>query len=458
MIDKVRQTILKNKLLDKGDHIVAGVSGGPDSVCLLSILNDLKDEFKIKISVVHMNHMLRGEASDGDQSYVEQLCESMGIDCFVYRRDIGKMSRELKISSEEAGRKARYEAFYEVRGILGAQKIAVAQNLNDQAETVLFRLIRGTGPDGLSGMDYIRDGVIIRPLLDITRSEIENYCREKNLNPRIDHTNLEPVYTRNKIRLELIPYIQENFNGNILESLGRMAGIMREDRDCFYSAANDIMDRYAVREADSIGIPKEIFEKQHIAVKKRIMLKAFSEIGLDKDICFVHLDKALEIIGKNSTSSSIDFPSGFLMRIGYDDIFFSKKIIERKEDFCYEIVLNKEIDICQLNRRIFGYIIPREKIGNIPDSLYTKYFDYNKINGRINVRNRRKGDVFSPLGMKGTKKLKDFFIDEKIPRELRDNIPLVCCGSEVLWIIGYRISEKYKIDAGTKEILVIEYN
>lgn len=458
MIDKVRQTILKNNLIDKGDHIIVGVSGGPDSVCLLNVLYELKAEFDIKMSVVHINHMLRGEASDGDQRFVEDLCQSMKIDCFVYSRDINLLSKQLKLSSEEAGRKVRYEAFYEVRDKQGAQKIAIAQNLNDQAETILMRLMRGTGPDGLAGIDYIREGHIIRPLLDVSRSEIEAYCKEKNLTPRIDHTNLEPIYTRNKIRLELIPYIKENFNENIIENLGRMARIIKEDKEYIYSAVEDIMKCHAVREGEHISIPKGVFTIQERSIKKRIIIKAFSEIGLSKDITSTHLDKALNIIEENNTSSSIDFPSGFWMKIGYDDIFFSKKPIDRKEDFCYEMIPDKEINICQLNSKIFGYIISRDKIQDISDLLYTKYFDFHKINGKIRIRNRKKGDTFAPLGMKGTKKLKDFFIDEKIPRELRDSIPLLCCGSDVLWIIGHRISERYKIDSNTKEIFVVEYH
>ncbi|MEL7658659.1 MAG: tRNA lysidine(34) synthetase TilS, partial [Bacillota bacterium] len=222
--EKVKTTIVNNSLIEKGEHIVIGLSGGPDSVCLFHILYRLKDDFDISLHAVHINHGLRPGAADEDQKYTEALCADYQVPCHSFSFDVNGIAKEAGISSEDAGRQVRYRSFFEValeieRKTGRSVKIAVAQNRNDQAETILMRILRGTGTDGLCGIEYLRKekgkGTIIRPLLDISREEIEEYCRENHLNPQIDLTNLKPIYTRNKIRLELLPYLRDNFNTNI---------------------------------------------------------------------------------------------------------------------------------------------------------------------------------------------------------------------------------------------------
>lgn len=230
MITRILDTIKKNGIIKKGDRVVVGVSGGPDSVCLLHVLWRLRKDFDLYIVAVHINHMLRGSESCRDENYVKSLCSELEIELQSICVDIKKVSKEKNMSLEEAGREERYRHFEIVADSVGASRIAVAHNKNDQAETVLMNIIRGSGLDGLKGMDYIR-GRIIRPLLDIERNEIEAYCRENSLNPITDSSNLEDIYSRNKIRLNVIPYIDTLFGCNFVKSVDRLNRLVKDDID-----------------------------------------------------------------------------------------------------------------------------------------------------------------------------------------------------------------------------------
>lgn len=456
MIDKVKKTIEKHNLIKNGEHIIIGVSGGPDSVCLLHILNTIKTQYNLKLTSVHINHMLRGKASDEDESYVKQLCEVLQIPCYTFKVNIKEISKELGISIEEAGRKARYDTFNKVLEEIKADKIAVAQNMNDQAETLLMRLTRGSGLDGLSGIAYIREGTIIRPLLDVARDKIETYCELNELNPKTDETNLEAIYTRNKIRLELIPYIEKNFNKNINYHLWKTTNILREDKDFIYSYANDLFESCAYIEKNTIKIDKRIFQTEHPAIKKRLILKAAHHLNIQKNIGTTHLDDTLNLIQQNITSTGIDLPYSLRIEIGYEHILFTVGKSKNTLELDYDIQIGKAIYVSELNLHIQTKQMKRNQDFIMQAEEHIKYFDLDKIQRGIKLRTRKAGDQFSPLGMKGTKKIKDFFIDEKIAKNIRDTIPLICSGKDVMWIIGYRISEKYKIDNNTKNILSIK--
>lgn len=211
-----------------------GVSGGPDSICLLNVLKNLQNELKINIVVAHINHMIRKEA-DSETEFVQDFCEQRDIKCFVKKADVLQIAKEKKLGTEEVGRKIRYDFFEEVKNLVGGNKIATAHNANDNAETVLMNFLRGSGSTGLKGIEPIRDNKLIRPIIECTRQEIEQYCNEKGLNPKYDKTNQENIYTRNKIRNMLIPYIQENFNPNIIETINRMSNLIATDEMYFKS-------------------------------------------------------------------------------------------------------------------------------------------------------------------------------------------------------------------------------
>ncbi|MCQ2545373.1 MAG: tRNA lysidine(34) synthetase TilS [Clostridia bacterium] len=349
--DQIRKTIAKHNLIEKGDHIILGLSGGPDSVCLFDVLMELAEEMNLTIHPVHINHKFRPGAAERDQKYVEDLCKSYGVPSQSYVIDCNALAEELGMTSEEAGRKARYDAFFEwadtiySKTVLSpepgcAPKIAVAQNADDQAETVLFRILRGTGTDGLAGIAYEREErrgdrsfKVIRPLLDTWRVDIEAHCREKNLNPVIDHTNNEEIYSRNKIRLDLLPHIEEKYNSNIKEGLVRLAGIAAVDREYIWKETEEAYSSLRVMK-DSAGMPfgseKIVLEREglaqcHEAIRHRLIFKAFGEIGLEKDITAERLEAADNIIEKIQSKKTVEFPHGYKMTVGKGRVTFERR-------------------------------------------------------------------------------------------------------------------------------------
>lgn len=354
--DKVRKTIEEQELLTKNQHIVIGLSGGPDSVCLFHVLLALKDEMNLTIHPVHVNHKFRPGAAEHDQQYVEKLCQDNHLACRSFVVDCNALAKELHMTGEEAGRKARYDAFYEVAEQAAAQiaaqcgtseeaavrrsrslvKIAVAQNANDQAETVLFRLLRGTGVDGLAGIAYRREErgfQVIRPLLDIYRTEIEEYCRYNRLKPVTDHTNREAIYTRNKIRLELIPYLETGYNENIEECLVRLAKIAAEDKTYLWQQADDAYRRIVTGQLTepedgspvAVTMERTALAALHTSIRHRVMLRAFRQIGLDRDVSQERINAADLIIEKKQAPKTVQFPHGYRLTVAKGQVTFAKE-------------------------------------------------------------------------------------------------------------------------------------
>lgn len=459
MIDKVLDTIKEYNMFDKNDKVIVAVSGGPDSISLLHVLYRLKDEFSLTLYAAHVNHCLRGEEADKDEEYVKEFCKNLNIECFAKKIDINKLAKERGLSSESAGREARYEFFNELCKRLSAQKIALAHNANDQAETVLMRIIRGTGMEGLSGIKPVRENIFVRPLINIKRENIENYCIENKLNPRIDKTNLENIYTRNKIRLELIPYIKENFNEDIVGVLNRLAGTIALDNDYLESICNEKYNNYCEHKGEKVIIYKEAFLEKE-AILTRLIRKAFSRIkGNLYNIEKVHIYDIISL-QKGTTGKRINLPGNIIAMNNYYNIelFQSKSYEKENNNESFKLYIGKENYFDKYNLTVFIRLVDENEKVDFKEKAYTKYFDFDKIKGDIIIRTRKDGDKFTPFGMKGSKKLKDFFMDEKIPKDERDKIPLICFGNDIAWVAGYRISDNYKVDKYTKSILEIKVN
>jgi tRNA(Ile)-lysidine synthase len=336
-----------------------------------------------------------------------------------------------------------------------------------------MRILRGTGTDGLGGIEYLRaekeKGVVIRPLLDVSREEIEAYCRENDLNPRIDLTNLEPVYTRNKIRLGLLPYLSENFNSNIVAALNRLSRIAKEDKDYFDQKVEAAIEEHAVfKSAEYAAIPVTVLTGEHPAVRHRIVMRLFERIGLEKDITAAHLEQADRLLAEGRTSSATDFTAGYALSISYNTAEFYKKRDKINIDFEYAINMDGITEISELNVRIGVKILKRKdwedfrgnekKTGEGGSTCRLSLDKIEKSGCDPVLRTRRQGDYIVPLGMQGRKKLQDFFVDEKYAREERDHIPILCLGSEIIWVPGGRISENYKVDDSTERIILLEYS
>jgi len=462
MIDKVLCTIKKHNLIEKGEGVVVGVSGGPDSVCLLHILCSLKDQLALKLYAVHINHMLRGKEAEQDEIYVRELCGKLGVPLFTAAFDVKEISKKEGISAEEAGREIRYSQFRHFASKAGATKIAVAHNKNDQAETILMHIMRGTGLDGLKGMEYMRDG-IIRPLLDIERKDIEDYCKVHQLNPRQDSSNLESIYTRNKVRIDLIPCINRLFHVDMVESIHKMCLLIKDDVDFIESSAAMHYERCAESDGEG-GVRLDLSKLAafHPAIRKRVVRHAIKEVKGDlKGIESVHIENIISLIKDGRTGSETHLPNGLRAGISYGFLKIHIRCDDKPFAFSEAIKIPGTTWIQPINSSIESFIENKganiEDYSNIRYNSLVQFFDYEKLKKGINIRNRREGDIFKPYRSNGTKKLKEYFIDNKIPREERDKIPLVALGNEIVWVIGYKISDKFKVTENTKTVLKLIY-
>ena len=300
MKNKVINTIEKYNLINVGDKIVLGVSGGPDSISMLHILNEIKEQYNFEIYVAHVNHMIREEAIE-DERYVEQFCQKNNIQFFLKRIDIQQIAHTQKIGTEEAGRNIRYEFFEEVLQKVGANKIAIAHNKNDKIETIIMNLLRGSGLSGLKGIEPIRDNKFIRPLIECERYEIEQYCEQQKLNPRIDKTNFENDYTRNKIRNIVIPYIKEEFNPNIIETIDRVSQVATDESEYIGLQARKVYQKLIIEKTENqIIIKLKEFNEQEKVIKSRIILLAIKELmGSAQRIEKIHIEDIIKLCSNN---------------------------------------------------------------------------------------------------------------------------------------------------------------
>lgn len=483
LVQKVKNTIEEHGLLKKGSHVIVGFSGGPDSLCLLTVLQSIKEEFSLHIFAVHVNHQLRGEDANQDQCYAQSICAAMQIPCRVVSCDVAEMAKRDGVSTEDAGRKVRYQAFFEEkekienqlkeRNQFGEVVIAVAQNQNDQAETVLMRFMRGTGIDGLGGIEYKRKDGVVRPLLDISRKEIEQYCMKKKCTPCIDQTNLQAVYTRNRIRLELLPYMEEHFNENVIGALTRLSKIVREDASFLNDASEKALElcRFTKQSCENQCMKEQStilslrrLQQQPAAIRKRILRHLLKEKGLFQNVSAVHLEHADQLIRLGRQPSIAEFPERYCMRIAYE------KIEILCEDHLKEQDKNEKKDTGQKNEgqdhelkgQLKEKLVKREDVPDLKKlERNIRAFDFESIKAMgipFVLRTRKAGDFIRPFGMKGTKKLQDYFVDRKIPKEIRDFIPLVACGSEILWIVGEATNETFKVTKNSEVILLLEYH
>ena len=468
LLQTMKSLIDAYDLLECGDGVIVGCSGGPDSMCLLHLLMELKEPMDLTLRVVHLEHGFRGEASEEDAHYVETYCRDHGIDCVIRREQVRERARQKGISEEAAGREARYELFFAERDRMERElqdrdgsaagsrvKIAVAHNRNDQVETVLMRILRGTGVDGLCGMEYKREDGVIRPLLAVDRSEIETYCEDYDLQPRRDHTNDETDYTRNRIRLELLPYLKEHFNENVEEALLRLAENASQARDVLRADAEEAMKHLKTDECGRI-IDRRGLAELDTGLRHQVIRQRLKEQGMANNVSAVHLKQIDDLLRSHSASGSVDLPGGYCFAVAYDRILWQPPSAES--------AAAGTIKIHQRDRWKGDTIAVLRRL---PEKI--RCFDADKILAALGrpegviteadlaVRFRKPGDVIRPLGSPGRKKLQDWFVDRKIPRQVRDQIALVCIGSEILWVTGHQISENFKVDEQTKHLIFVEF-
>lgn len=439
----VEKSIEKNRLIKKGEKIGVAVSGGIDSMCLLHFLNSKKDEYGISILAINIDHSIRQNSSE-DSAFVVDYCKQHNIQVHTFKVKALDYSNENKLTLEEGARICRYGIFNSLlkKGIV--DKIAIAHHKQDQIETILLNLLRGSGLKGISGMEYEQNGYI-RPLLNTDKSEILSYQSELNIPFVEDETNLDTEYSRNFLRHSIIPQLKTHWNSfenNILA----FSKICKQDNDYIDSTIcydNLILDDNLVK------IPLSMFVLAD-AVVFRLLRKGFAHLNALKDIEQKHLQILKNMANQSENGTRINLPNKITAVLEYDYLTLLKKKSPKKVG-TKEFVFGKQ--------NIFGYETHVKKAKNVEKTNLenTHIFDFDKLSKSAIWRTRQTGDMFTKFGG-GTKKLKDYLIDKKIPSRLRNEIPLLCDGNEVLLVLGVEISEKIKVDENTKTACIIKTN
>ena len=454
---KVYEYINEFDMLEANDKIVVGLSGGADSVCLLLVMDKLLNESGMpqRLVAVHINHHIRGKEADEDETFARNLADKLGIVFEVYHKDIKAMARELGVTVEEAGRKFRYECFNDAAKKHSCNKIAVAHNKNDLAETVIFNMVRGSGIKGLSGIAPKRDN-IIRPLLDFERSEIEEYLASLSQDFRIDSTNETLDYDRNKIRHIILPTLAE-INSKAVEHICQIAN---ESADTYTYVHNKALEECGNYFADedvgktvSINV-NEVFHLNQI-LQEHIAHEAICKVaGQKKDITRKHVTSVTKLLYQE-TGKQVELPYGIKARRSYDSIIISNEI-EKTNDFRINITADKMYDVPEFGTLEISYLENNANL-EISKKIYTKMIDYGKIKGNLCIRTPEEGDYIIIDSKGNSKKLTRVFIDNKIDRSKRVSWPVIACGKEIIWAIGLRYSEAYKVDLSTKRILLMNF-
>ena len=441
---KVNEYIKLNNLLEKKDNIILGVSGGADSVCLLYIMNELKSEYDLDITAVHINHMIR-ETAGRDEDFTRNLCEKLGIKFISHKTDCPAISERDGISLEEAGRNERYRLFNETgEKEYGKDKykIAVAHHMDDLAETLIFNMARGTGINGLASVKCV-SGNIIRPLLCVTRAEIEEFLLGAGAEYVNDETNFSDDYARNKIRHKIIPTMNE-ITEKAVNHMASCAGQLGEIEDYLRNQTDLLWSKYVRVSEEGILISDTVLS-EHPALVKRVIHRALTEVaGRARDISAIQIEAVLNLF-ELQTGRKRDLIYNMEALRVYEGVKIATKQEVSEED--------KENILGSLHFEIKD----RDFSQNIPTDLYTKWFDYDKIKYSLNVRFRREGDYLTVNDQNSKKLLSDYMTNEKIPSEKRDEIPLLADGEHILWVVGYRISNYYKVTDETKKIVVATY-
>ena len=459
MLKKVRDYMREHEMTAPGDAVIVALSGGADSVCLLTILKQLATpEFLLR--AVHVHHGIRGAEADRDEAFAQKLCESLSVPLCVAYCHVPAYAAEHGLSEEEAGRILRYQVLEKEAGKWEQElpagsrvKIALAHHRDDNAETILHHLLRGSGLTGLAGIRPVQ-GRRIRPLLCVGREEIRAYLEAGHISWCEDSTNQSPDYTRNRIRSQVLPLLKTAVNEQAEEHILQAGQIIGQADAYLRQQAEEIwQEAVCGREEDLAAIPLTAFARQPEILKTYLIRHMLDQLHPGwKDIGSRHFTAIAELAGK-PVGSRLDLPGGLMARTGYETLEIVRKT-EREVSVKTESGADGEIHGRQTVPELHMTVFSRQKDQEIPKNQYTKWFDYDKIKGTLSVRTRRAGDyLILPSG--GRKTVTRYMIDEKIPKETRDQILLLAEGSHVLWVVGYRISEYYKMEEHTENILQV---
>ncbi|MCP4625093.1 MAG: tRNA lysidine(34) synthetase TilS [bacterium] len=466
----VRQTIADHRMLAAGDAVLIAISGGMDSVAMVQVLHTLAADFSIQLAIAHLNHSLRREDSDRDADFVAEFARRLELPLYIEKRNVRQFQRTAHLSLEEAARAVRYEFLKETAARNGFNKIATGHHGNDNAELVLMNLLRGSGPLGLSGIAPVRDGKIIRPLLELKQSEIVDYITEKKLPFVTDSSNTDLSFRRNRIRHHLIPTLEKSYNPAVIDTLNRLGTIMRSEDQWLENVLDQDYSRcIAVDERDSINIDLERFEGLATAAKRRIIRKAIRSVKNDlRRITLLHVDAVLGLIDNRPGAGYLNLPDGIQITLKAEDLTIKKNTSlypgrtgKPNEpvviDYIYTITAPGIISIKETGLSIKLSEIGTDELPDFEDiAPNIAFFDMDSLQFPLVVRNFRPGDRFSPLGISGTQKVKKYFIDHKIPGPQRRKCPLLLSHDKIIWIAGHRMDNCVKVVPATSRIIKAE--
>lgn len=500
LLREVQRYIDTHRLLKPGARVVLGVSGGPDSVTLLHALQCLADPLDLTLHVAHLHHGIRGTDADADADFVAVLAEARGLPCIIERVDVPAVAAEQKLALEEAARRARYTFLHQVAQQTGALRIAVGHNADDQSETVLMHLLRGTGPAGLRGMlpatplrDYhlltpcpqpVPEMKLIRPLLSIPRAEVEAYCTEQQLSTRFDRSNLDTTFFRNRLRHEVLPYLAQ-INPHFAQNLRHLAEVVREDYNLLYEFVSVAWDTLLVESTpDLLAFNLEGWRAQPLAIQRAIIRRAAYNLRHSlRDVSFVHVEDAVRIAQQGTTGAQATLPHGLRLTVGYTtlDITGKEKVTRDLSHLPPEspwlmagsiipLSIPAEIDLPN-GWHLHIQEAPHWNLEAITNNCnpLVAWMDADALGenagsatdgsaiGAI-LRTRQRGDLFQPHGMhNATVRLSDLLINTKVPRSWRDYVPLVEAGGRILWVVGVRLSEAALVRPDTRRVVYLRF-
>ncbi len=451
LLKKVKKTILDHGLFDKKEKILVAYSGGVDSTALLHFLLELREEWSIGIFLGHFNHMLRQNAEE-DERFVRDAAREHSLPLHVGRADVRAEAEAMKLNIEETGRQLRYEYLKRKAEEIGGAKVATGHTLTDQAETFLMRLMRGSGLRGLAGIFPLVDGVIVRPLLEIEREEIDAYLKEKKIAFRVDESNLDRRFLRNRIRSELLPYIQKNFEPRIVPHLGRIAAIIREEDAFLEEIARKKTQESIKKKSRSASLELDSLSSVPRALARRVVRNFIVELrGSLRRISFDDVESVFTLAEGKEYSLKEDL----VLRREGNKVFLKDK--EAAAQYEYQWDGGGVLEIREPGLRFSGKRMKKVELSRLRfDDQTQAFLDLGKLKFPLTVRDRREGDRYRPLGAPGRKKTKEIFRAKGIPLSQRGSHPIFLSRGEIVWILGLPVSEKYKIDKDTTDVFQIK--
>lgn len=454
-IKKVKSTIENFMMLDKGEQVLAGISGGQDSMALLYSLYILRKDLSIEITVFHLNHQFRGIEAERDANFVRDKAHVLGLPVIIETFNVPEFLTKSRHSPEEGARVIRYKLMEDSAKRLGIPKIALGHTADDNAETIIMRLLNGTSLTGLSGIPPKREK-IIRPLIEIERKEIETFIEDQGIDYIVDSSNKESVHLRNRLRHHLFPILKE-MNPNLISRISEVVDLLRHDED-FLKSLTDAYFEEVVKNRNNgkITFNGEKLLSLPYPIGSRILKNAIYQLKSEGvRITSAHIKLIFDILKSSSPNKKISLPQDIIVLKGYNTI---EIIVGQREEkaFCRKFWnLPYKVQLEEAGFEVTFEKMRRMDVNHFPDNRNTALLDYCKLQYPVTIRSFKNGDRFVPLGMKGSKKVKDLFIDHKVPRELRKRVPLLLFDDRIAWVMGYRIDERFKVDSSTCDVVKV---